>query len=161
MGIRRTGRRKRRRGVPSMAIRSDDITQAEARAFWLQLDIPLDESECWNWNQPKQRKRRGKPNPSPRINWRGKCIQAHRVAWELRHGSVPSGMKVRRTCRNLTCCNPAHMELGKGGKPQYLSAQEQRQVMHLWRTSNLSSEAIGERFGVTQWVVDELLKREL
>ena len=136
-------------------------TLKEANAFWRNVNVPDDESDCWNFQHERKRKRKGAPNPSPRINWRGKCIQAHRVAWELRFGEPPKGMKVRRICRNLTCCNPAHMELGKGGKPQYLSAQEQRRAMHLWRTSNLSLEAIAERFGVTQWVIDELLKREL
>lgn len=42
-----------------------------------------------------------------------------------------------------------------------LNAKQQREAIHLYRTSGLSVEAIGERFGVSPWVISELLKREL
>ena len=162
MPIRNSGKRKRRQGVSEMPIRiyhgDDDVTQAEARAFWLCVDIPPNESECWNWNVPRQRNRKGKPNPSPRYTFKGRCYQAHTFAWELRHGDVPEGMKVRRTCRNLLCVNPAHMELGTGGKPHYLTASERRSAMHLWRASSLTIEAIGERFGVGPDPIYELIR---
>ena len=109
MGIRRNGRRKRRRGVPSMAIRSDDITQAEARAFWLQLDIPLDENpNAGIFSTSASVSARVRLSPSHRASLG--AVSAYRLTES--HGScgmgeVPSGMKVRRTCRNLTCCNPS------------------------------------------------------
>ena len=151
--------------MPSTIYQTDTITQAEARDFWRNVDLPEDENGCWEWNVPRKRKRKmkrgGRRSPSPRITWQGRCMQAHRVAWTLRHGEVPDDLKVRRLCGNLRCCNPAHMDLGKGGKPCQLTAKEQREAMHLWRTSNLPITAIAERLDTTWDVINELVKREL
>src|SRR3990172_2736054 len=34
--------------------------------------------------------------------------KAHRVAYELRYGPVPSGLEVEHTCENSRCWNPDH-----------------------------------------------------
>lgn len=138
----------------------DALTLSDAEKFWRRVAVG-ERHECWPYMWERQRKRKGKPNPSPRILWNGKYQQAHRVAWELRHGAVPEGMKVRRTCRNLYCVNPGHMEIAKGGKPHYLNPKQQREVLHLWRTTQLPAWQIGERFGVGVDVINELIRREL
>lgn len=35
---------------------------------------------------------------------------AHRVAWELKHGTVPEGLDLDHTCRNPRCINVEHLE---------------------------------------------------
>ena len=42
----------------------------------------------------------------------GKLAQAHRIAYEHKHGPIPKGMVVMHLCDNPACCNPDHLTLG-------------------------------------------------
>jgi HNH endonuclease len=42
----------------------------------------------------------------------GKLKRAHRVAWELTHGSVPDDLHVCHHCDRPLCVNPEHLFLG-------------------------------------------------
>lgn len=39
-----------------------------------------------------------------------KTVGAHRVAYELAHGSIPVGLTIDHLCRNRMCVNPTHLE---------------------------------------------------
>lgn len=43
------------------------------------------------------------------VSREGQTTQAHRAAYELRHGRVPDGQLLHHTCRNPLCANPAHL----------------------------------------------------
>ncbi len=76
--------------------------------FWNRVDIRGDE-ECWEW--------KGKPhhNGYGQFSMRGVKKDAHKYAWELTHGEIPTGLFVCHDCPggdNKMCCNPHHLFLG-------------------------------------------------
>ncbi len=62
--------------------------------------------ECWPYTRGKDSRGYG------RIMVDGKSVKAHRVAWELANGPIPSGMCICHHCDNPPCCNPAHLFVG-------------------------------------------------
>mgnify|MGYP001593694735 FL=1 len=79
--------------------------------FWGKVDThgPLPESRqelgpCWVWTAAVDSKGYGRfqLNRQNRI--------AHRVAFELRVGPIPSDLELDHLCRTRNCVNPEHME---------------------------------------------------
>jgi hypothetical protein len=64
---------------------------------------------CWNW--PKYCN--GDGYGLTKLN--GKTTVATRVSYQLKVGSIPSGMNVCHSCDNPPCCNPAHLFPGTHG----------------------------------------------
>ena len=69
--------------------------------FWKKVERS---GGCWNWLGYRDRDGYG------RVGINGKVLGAHRVAYELMIGPVPSGAELDHLCRNRHCVNPAHLE---------------------------------------------------
>lgn len=82
-----------------------DLTTAEL--FWGWVDR-LDPDECWPWTGSRDPKGYGLFTAD-----RGIIVGAHRLAYELANGPIPTEkLIVCHRCDNPPCCNPAHLLLG-------------------------------------------------
>lgn len=46
------------------------------------------------------------------VCYQGRTTGAHRAAWELANGPIPTGLQICHSCDVRTCINVAHMRLG-------------------------------------------------
>jgi len=88
-------------------VREFVLEHGAADRFWKKVDIQ-DVESCWNWTGSLMSKGYGQFSVGPRVGH--KNLRAHRVAYELTAGTIPSGMDLDHLCRNRRCVNPAHLE---------------------------------------------------
>lgn len=74
--------------------------------FWSKV-IPAGALECWTWGASLNDGGYGQIY----VHEVRRPVRAHRVAWELLRGKIPTGLVVDHLCRNRPCVNPWHMEL--------------------------------------------------
>ena len=77
------------------------LSEVDAERFWPKVEQT---ESCWNWTAATA-------NGYGRFSYAGKLQPAHRFAYEMVHGPIPSGMMVDHICHNTLCVNPAHLRL--------------------------------------------------
>ncbi|SIN33573.1 HNH endonuclease signature motif containing protein [Mycobacteroides abscessus] len=74
--------------------------------FWEKVR-PAGALECWQWGASLNDGGYGQIY----VHEVRRPIRAHRVAWELLRGEIPTGLVIDHLCRNRRCVNPWHMDL--------------------------------------------------
>lgn len=85
-------------------------SQHDIDRFWSKVG-ERDENGCRIWQAGKSSTGYGSFNPS-RKSGDKRTRNAHKVAWEITHGRVPSGLLVCHKCDVPACCEPSHLYLG-------------------------------------------------
>lgn len=140
--------------------------------FWERVDKSAGEDACWPWQGSQD------GNGYGNLMWKLEFEGAHRIAYLLDKGNLPSGLCVCHTCDFRLCCNPKHLWLGTGTenikdmyeKGRAFSTQPQMFVgarklegkeeeLRILREGGLTQQKLGEHFVVGIQVIRRELKR--
>lgn len=78
------------------------------KVFWSQVEKT---ETCWLWRGNVLDIRNPKKHYGS-IEWKGKRLFTHRLAWQITHGEIPTGFQVLHFCDTPRCVNPFHLFLG-------------------------------------------------
>lgn len=91
-----------------LAVRQLEDLRSENGRFWSKVEMGPASAGCWLWKAAVTRNGYGQFWWSPS----GRPEGAHRVAWMLTRGAIPSDQEVMHSCDTPLCCNPVHLSLG-------------------------------------------------
>lgn len=78
-----------------------DTLNKREQKFWSNVLIG---GGCWKWTGGHKEDGYGRFYEGKRV-----YSKAHRVAWELTNGPIPTGAVVRHTCDTYDCVRPGHL----------------------------------------------------
>lgn len=109
---------------------------------------------CWIWQKWKNDKGYGSKF------YKGKTRRAHRVYYEMKHGTIPEGMHLDHLCTQPSCVRPSHLEPVTNPENQRRRARFTQEMANELRAlrPKMSQTALAERFGISRRYVRDILE---
>lgn len=137
------------------------VTNLSTR-FWAGVDRSNPDG-CWPWKRAR-RNEQGHGGV-----WDGKrWTHAHRVAYRLAHGPIPTSMDVCHRCDNPPCCRPDHLFLGSHAenmadmaakrRTRRVSPEVEAQALTLLR-AGLTQRDAGAALGLGKTTIARIARR--
>jgi hypothetical protein len=114
---------------------------SQADRLYLGVDTSGGAAACWPWMHACNGKGYGRLGQQ----------LAHRIAYRCAIGPIPPGLKIRHTCDNPPCCNPAHLVAGT-------PADNSRDMVERGRSPHMRGELSGKA-RLTTGQVREIIAR--
>lgn len=83
------------------------FTELEKARFWTKVEVT---NYCWLWKGAMAK------NGYGLLTIRNRNYSAHRVAYLICHGEIPSGLEILHSCDVRHCVNPDHLSVGTRGE---------------------------------------------
>lgn len=144
-----------------------------ADRFWHRVDKTRQDG-CWLWTGARGREGYGSIGIQDH-----KTERAHRIAWQLTHGTIPGGLCVLHHCDTPACVRPSHLFLGtrtennadkmaKGrnvavglpgeSNPQArLTANQVREIRERYASGNAMQLALANEYGVSRPLISMIV----
>ena len=151
-----------------------NLQNSTEKRFWLKSK---NISGCWEW----QATRAGRLRSYGYFWMDGRFHYAHRAAYLVTKGDIPSGMLVLHSCDNPICVRPDHLFLGtqkenmqdalrkgrlvsfKGEKngDSRLKEKDVLRIRRLFKTRNYSKAYLSRIYGVSDTAIGFIVNRKL
>lgn len=150
---------------------NSERTKVEKR-FWPKVDKSgTDPDSCWLWLATTVRDRAS-------FHFRGRSVNAARVAWILAYGEIPNNLQVCHTCDNKMCVRYSHLFLGTQGdnvkdmwsKGRYVLTRGEDvanvkltevkvKEIRQQASEGRATKDLAQRFGVSPSTIQDVIKR--
>lgn len=120
------------------------IPESTQARFWQKVDQSAGQDACWLWTTAHTHVGYGRFALTHQ-----RTVYAHRLAYFLTYGEIPTDKIVCHRCDNPTCCNPAHLFVGthKENVQDMIDKGRKPRGENHWTFRSPNSVARGERQG--------------